>query len=397
VLHWAGGPGKSPEDSIYLSPSGNGPPELASFAQGRGIATGWQNILARGKPPDRRPTSSRCCWAGIVRSYLSAPSSILIGLVPDVPVPAGGVRGQRGREGRKMRFFSPAAEPGRAPLALLEEVRYGPSSPTAPTSTTAFVEQLAFPGRVMPTTPGSGPWGSGVNPPGPIRAPRGAECPPLGQKSASGFRIVRLRGAWPGQCPGDRVPLAAAAVRPLPAVACTPAASRSIFEANGPVVAAPCFRHVRRRWPLRDCGTYGGALDELCPGYRVRRLARAATATTFRRAPRGVGGDVSRRKPGTYVSPTSLAQLSNRSRCWGPEPGLGPVPGAWWGDYSGHYRRLVLLAQGAHHGPLVVRGGRLAGCSALPLTRGRGRRVPRGGSGPSPRWCRKEGPLTALD
>jgi hypothetical protein len=111
-----------------------------------------------------------------------------------------------------------------------------------------------------------------------------------------------------------------------------------------------------------DCGSYG-ALDELCARYGLRRLPGLHCYDVYAGASRLAGMFAA--EPGTYVLTDFL--LRGFDRLVLAELGLDRYP-ELWGDYFGHYRRLVWLAQ--EPGPaLEAAAERVAGLFGLPLTR----------------------------
>lgn len=111
-----------------------------------------------------------------------------------------------------------------------------------------------------------------------------------------------------------------------------------------------------------DCGTYG-ALDELCERYRVRRLPGLHCYDVFAGASRMAS--MFEAEPGTYVLTDFLLASFDRSVL--AELGLDRYP-ELWGDYFGHYRRLVWLV--AEPSPaLAAQAERVAAMFGLPLTR----------------------------
>jgi hypothetical protein len=111
-----------------------------------------------------------------------------------------------------------------------------------------------------------------------------------------------------------------------------------------------------------DCGTYG-ALDELCARYGVRRLPGLHCYDVFAGAPQVAA--MFEAEPGTYVLTDFLLRSFDRSVL--AELGLDRYP-ELWGDYFGHYRRLVWLAQQPTPA-LAAEAGRVAAMFGLPLTR----------------------------
>ena len=88
-----------------------------------------------------------------------------------------------------------------------------------------------------------------------------------------------------------------------------------------------------------DCGTYG-ALDEVCERLQVARLRGLHCYDVF------AGAETVQRlfaeEPGTYVLTDFLVRSFRRTVL--SELGLDRHP-ELWGDYFGHYRRVVWLAQ----------------------------------------------------
>ena len=111
-----------------------------------------------------------------------------------------------------------------------------------------------------------------------------------------------------------------------------------------------------------DCGTYG-ALDALCARYGVRRLPGLHCYDLFAGAPRIAA--MFEAEPGTYVLTDFLLRSFDRSVL--AELGLDRYP-ELWGDYFGHYRRLVWLAQQPTQA-LAAEAERIAAMFGLPLTR----------------------------
>jgi hypothetical protein len=114
-----------------------------------------------------------------------------------------------------------------------------------------------------------------------------------------------------------------------------------------------------------DCGTYG-ALDELCARYGVRRLPGLHCYDVFAGAARVAS--MFEAEPGTYVLTDFLLASFDRSVL--AELGLDRHP-ELWGDYFGHYRRLVWLAQepDGSSPALAAQAERVAAMFGLPLTR----------------------------
>ena len=111
-----------------------------------------------------------------------------------------------------------------------------------------------------------------------------------------------------------------------------------------------------------DCGTYG-ALDELCARYGIRRLPGLHCYDVFAGASRVAA--MFEAEPGTYVLTDFLLRSFDRSVL--AELGLDRYP-ELWGDYFGHYRRLVWLAQQPTPA-LAAEAERIAAMFGLPLTR----------------------------
>jgi Protein of unknown function (DUF1638) len=111
-----------------------------------------------------------------------------------------------------------------------------------------------------------------------------------------------------------------------------------------------------------DCGTYG-ALDELCDRHGVRRLPGLHCYDLFAGASRIAS--MFEAEPGTYVLTDFLLRSFRRSVL--AELGLDRYP-ELWGDYFGHYRRLVWLAQEPSPA-LEAEADRVAALFGLPLTR----------------------------
>jgi len=111
-----------------------------------------------------------------------------------------------------------------------------------------------------------------------------------------------------------------------------------------------------------DCGTYG-ALDDLCARYGVRRLPGLHCYDVF--AGPGRVAAMFEAEPGTYVLTDFLLRSFDRSVL--AELGLDRHP-ELWGDYFGHYRRLVWLAQEPSPA-LEAEADRVAALFGLPLTR----------------------------
>ncbi len=151
-----------------------------------------------------------------------------------------------------------------------------------------------------------------------------------------------------------------AAVRPLPAVLHN-RPQTIIDEAERAVLSALASgRTVALAYA--DCGTYG-ALDDLCARYGVRRLPGLHCYDVFAGAARVAA--MFEAEPGTYVLTDFLLRSFDRSVL--AELGLDRYPDLW-GDYFGHYTRLVWLAQ-EPTSALEAEAERVAGMFGLPLTR----------------------------
>src|SRR6204780_1081417 len=194
------------------------------------------------------------------------------------------------------------------------------SSPTAPTSTTVSLSSSRFRG-----VRATGVWG----------VPREQSAPP-GQQSrqvevvacgalAGHVREIAARRGWP------------VAVRSLPAVLHNRPEKIPIEADRAVLSALASGRTVALAYA--DCGTYG-ALDELCARYGLRRLPGLHCYDVFAGASRLAA--MFEAEPGTYVLTDFLPRSFDRSVL--AELGLDRYP-ELWGDYFGHYRRLVWLAQ----------------------------------------------------
>jgi hypothetical protein len=119
-------------------------------------------------------------------------------------------------------------------------------------------------------------------------------------------------------------------------------------------------RYARVAVGYADCGTYG-ALDGLCARLGVPRLPGSDCYELFAGTARMRA--LLEHEPGTYVLTDYLATSFNRSVV--VELGLDRFP-ELRGDYFGHYRRVVWLAQ---HPTARVRAAaeRAAGVLGLPL------------------------------
>src|SRR6202790_5056724 len=146
-------------------------------------------------------------------------------------------------------------------------------------------------------------------------------------------------------------------VRSLPAVLHNRPQKITIWAERAVVSALAAGRTAALAYA--DCGTYG-ALDELCARYGVRRLH---CYDVFAGAPRLAS--MFEAEPGTYVLTDFLLASFDRSVL--AELGLDRYP-ELWGDYFGHYRRLIWLAQEPSPA-LAGRAARGGGMFGLPLTR----------------------------
>src|SRR5712691_12222534 len=165
---------------------------------------------------------------------------------------------------------------------------------------------------------------------------------------AGHVREIVARRGWP------------VAVRSLPAVLHNRPQKITIEAERAVVSALDSGRTVALAYA--DCGTYG-ALDELCARYGVRRLPGLHCYDVFAGADRVAA--MFDAEPGTYVLTDFLLRSFDRSVL--AELGLDRYPEPW-GDYFGHYRRLVWLAQ-EPTAALAAQAGRVAGMFGLPLTR----------------------------
>src|SRR5580658_11331175 len=197
------------------------------------------------------------------------------------------------------------------------------SSPTAPTSTTASSTSCPSPRLDV------------------------LACGAL----AGHVREIAARRGWP------------VVVRALPAVLHN-RPQKIISEAERYVVSA-LGQGRRVAVAYADCGTYG-ALDELCTRYGVRRLPGLHCYDVFAGAAELAA--MFEAEPGTYVLTDFLLASFDRSVL--AELGLDRYP-ELWGDYFGHYRRLIWLAQEpAGSSPaLAAQAERVAAMFGLPLTR----------------------------
>jgi hypothetical protein len=165
---------------------------------------------------------------------------------------------------------------------------------------------------------------------------------------AGPVRDIAARRGWP------------VAVRALPAVLHN--RPRKIpLEAERALESALATGHTVAL-AYADCGTYG-ALDELCARYGVRRLPGLHCYDVFAGA--AELASMFEAEPGTYVLTDFLLASFDRSVL--AELGLDRYP-ELWGDYFGHYRRLVWLAQDPSPA-LAAQAERVAAMFGLPLTR----------------------------
>jgi Protein of unknown function (DUF1638) len=119
-------------------------------------------------------------------------------------------------------------------------------------------------------------------------------------------------------------------------------------------------RGLRVALGYADCGSYG-ALDELCSRLGISRLAGLHCYDVL-------GGSqrihaLLAREPGTYLLTDFLVRSFRTTVMTALGLDLHPE---LWGDYFGHYRRLVWLAQ--HRTPrLAEQAAEIAGMFGLPL------------------------------
>ena len=150
------------------------------------------------------------------------------------------------------------------------------------------------------------------------------------------------------------------AVRSLPAVLHN-RPQKIVIEAERAVVRAlDSGRTVALAYA--DCGTYG-VLDSVCAKYGLRRLPGLHCYDLYAGASRLAA--MFDAEPGTYVLTDFL--LRGFDRLVVAELGLDRYP-ELWGDYFGHYRRLVWLAQEPSPA-LEAQAERVAAMFGLPLTR----------------------------
>jgi len=165
---------------------------------------------------------------------------------------------------------------------------------------------------------------------------------------AGHVREIVARRGWP------------VAVRPLPALLHNRPQKITLLAERYVVSALNSGRAAALAYA--DCGTYG-ALDALCARYGVRRLPGLHCYDLFAGASRAAA--MFEAEPGTYVLTDFLLRSFRRSVL--AELGLDRHP-ELWGDYFGHYRRLVWLAQ-EPSAALAAEAERVAAMFGLPLTR----------------------------
>ncbi|HEY6294102.1 MAG TPA: DUF1638 domain-containing protein [Streptosporangiaceae bacterium] len=192
-----------------------------------------------------------------------------------------------------------------------------------------------------PTEPGSTTSSSSSSP------SRGLDVVACGALAGHVREIVTRRG-WP------------VTVRSLPAVLHNRPQKITLLAERLVVSALGSGRRVALAYA--DCGTYGG-LDALCVRYGVRRLPGLHCYDVFA-GPSRVAA-MFEAEPGTYVLTDFLLRSFDRSVL--AELGLDRHP-ELWGDYFGHYRRLVWLAQEPSPA-LEAEADRVAARFGLPLTR----------------------------
>jgi Protein of unknown function (DUF1638) len=166
-----------------------------------------------------------------------------------------------------------------------------------------------------------------------------------GALAAEVRRIAGRRG-WPVE------------VHPLPAIL------HNRPEQIAPAVADAArglqARGVRIALGYADCGSYG-ALDELCGRLGISMLRGLHCYDVFGGAQRIRG--LLAREPGTYLLTDFLVRSFAATVVAGL--GLDRHPDLW-GDYFGHYRRLVWLAQDSTP-RLAEQATEIAGMFGLPL------------------------------
>ncbi len=150
----------------------------------------------------------------------------------------------------------------------------------------------------------------------------------------------------------------AAEVHPLPAMLHN--RPERIGPAAAGLAAALQARGLRVVLGYADCGSYG-ALDELCERLGLARLRGLHCYDVLGGADRVRA--LFEREPGTYL----LTDFLVRSFATTVLAGLGlDRHPELWGDYFGHYRRLVWLAQDRTD-VLTERAGWIAARFGLPL------------------------------
>jgi Protein of unknown function (DUF1638) len=163
---------------------------------------------------------------------------------------------------------------------------------------------------------------------------------------AGEVRTIATRRGWPVE------------VHPLPAVLHNrpERIAAAVAEAVGPLQA----RGLRVALGYADCGSYG-ALDELCTLLGISRLPGLHCYDVFAGAQRIRA--LLAREPGTYLLTDYLVRSFAATVLAGL--GLDRHP-ELWGDYFGHYRRLVWLAQDSTP-RLAEQAAEIAGMFGLPL------------------------------
>jgi Protein of unknown function (DUF1638) len=120
-------------------------------------------------------------------------------------------------------------------------------------------------------------------------------------------------------------------------------------------------RGLRVALAYADCGSYG-ALDELCERLGIRRLPGLHCYDVL--AGPGRLRELFEAEPGTYLLTDFLVRTFRRTVL--AELGLDRYP-ELWGDYFGHYRRVVWLAQ-SRDAWLDGEAAAVAAMFGLPLT-----------------------------
>ncbi len=163
---------------------------------------------------------------------------------------------------------------------------------------------------------------------------------------AGTVREIVARRGWPAE------------VHPLPAMLHN--RPERIGPAAADLAAALQARGLRVVLGYADCGSYG-ALDELCDRLGLARLHGLHCYDVLGGADRVRA--LLEREPGTYL----LTDFLVRSFATTVLAGLGlDRHPELWGDYFGHYRRLVWLAQDRTD-VLTERAERIAARFGLPL------------------------------